>query len=114
MTNKNAFQAKKQASAESRAFDSPKHTPQKRLLANVVNGKRLKKRASNGPTSKAGHDASNRPAPNSTSLPICQVYSPANTRQMSRLSSNAYQIHFLPRLELLSVSVRTSSLSTAT
>src|SRR5260370_8974552 len=73
MANKIAFQAK-QTSAESRAFDSPKHTPQKRLLANVVNGIRLKKRPSNGPTSTPANNARNRPEPNSQSFPSCHVY----------------------------------------
>src|SRR6266446_6321878 len=55
VVNKSAFTSRL-TSAESNAFSRPKHTPQKRLHKNIVNGIRRNRHASKGPTSRAGHN----------------------------------------------------------
>src|SRR6266516_134762 len=103
MTYKNAFHIR-QTNAERKALVSPKNTPQKRLNEKVVNSTRRNRRASNGPTTRAGHNARSSSAPDLTP-PTCQEYSAANTRHISKLSSNEYRNQLLLCLETSSTSV---------
>jgi len=99
--NKSVFQAR-QSSVESSAFVMPKNTPQKRPHENVVKEMRLNERASNGPTSRAGHNAIKTPK---LIVFVCQEYSAANTRQISKLRKSERHIHLLLYLETLGASV---------